>query len=183
MGGGLPPLPEAINEVRELSGLFHRPTILEGPDAKYTVLRREIPRAAVFHFAGHATTGPGRTALLVATAEGNESIAFWPENSSDHLANLRLVFLSACSTAKSGDDDSVNLAGLAESYRLAGSKIVVGNKWIVDSGASRIFAVAFYRELASGSSIPAAAQQGETELRKHVEFEHPYFWSAPTLFL
>jgi CHAT domain-containing protein len=178
---GLPPLPEATQEVREVSAFFRRATILEGLQTKSSVLRREIPQAGVFHFAGHASASPGRTGLLVASADGKESVTFWPEDFSDHLANLRLTFLSACSTAKSADEDSLDLTGLAQAYRLAGSKVVVGNKWIVDSAASRYFAVAFYRELAAGSSIPVAAKQAEMKLRRVSGFEHPYFWSAPTL--
>lgn len=181
MTRGLPPLPEATQEVREVSTFFRRATIMEGLQTKSSALRREIPQAGVFHFAGHATASPGRTGLLVASADGGESATFWPEDFSDHLANLRLTFLSACSTAKSADEDSLDLPGLAQAYRLAGSKVVVGNKWIVDSAASRYFAVAFYRELAAGSSIPVAAEQAEMKLRRVSGFEHPYFWSAPTL--
>jgi CHAT domain-containing protein len=179
----LMPLPEAVEEVREISGLFQSAAVLEGHRATPEVLRRELMKAIVFHFAGHASATPGRTGLLLATVDGTESFVFGPENSSDNLANLQFVFLSACSTARSAGEDALDLAGLAQSYRLAGSKVVLGNKWTVDSATSKYFASAFYLELAAGSPIPEAVERAEARLRSSAGFEHPYFWSAPTLLL
>jgi CHAT domain-containing protein len=181
------PLPEAVREARDVAARFPQNSLLEGPEANISEIERKLDGVSVFHYAGHASTVPGNTGLLLAAdpdADDSQLSAFVPERVAiSKLRNLDLVVLSACSTAQPPEDDSPDIAGLSQDFLLAGSKVVLGNKWAADSSASELQMHAFYDSLLEGNSAADALNQAQWRLRAQQKFKHPFFWCAPSVWL
>lgn len=187
LGGssGPTPLLDAVDEVQDVAELLPNRSVAEDGVVDVGFLSRELPHVSLFHFAGHASAAAGRKGLLVQDAGGDGVRSFTPEEAGlQDLTHLDLVVLSACSTTRySAQDDLAELSGLTEEFLLAGSKLVVANKWAADSAASEVLMDQFYRNLAHGSPVITAINRAQLELGHRKPFAHPYFWSTVSIWI
>jgi CHAT domain-containing protein len=174
-----PPLPDALREARKVAELFPRSLLLSGSAATPEAILKELPKAQVFHFAGHALAGED-SGLLLAGSEGPLQARRIEEMP---LAGCRLAVLSACSTGIGASVTAVNPESLARAFVRAGVARVVATRWSVDSAATTAFVESFYRELRSGSPMPLALNRAASAVRAVPLTSHPYYWSAFTAFL
>lgn len=181
------PLSESVREAHDVAARFSSSMFLEGSEAKISEVKRELNGVSVFHYAGHASATPGRTGLLLAQdvdADDLQSSALTPDQIAvSALRNLDLVVLSACSTAQLPEEDSSDIAGLSQDFLLAGSKVVLGNKWAADSSAAELLIHLFYDGLLSGNSAAVALNQAQAQLRGQQRFQHPFFWSTASIWI
>jgi CHAT domain-containing protein len=181
------PLPESDREAHTVAARFPRSTLLEGSQASLSALKRNLDGVSVFHYAGHASASPGYTGLWLAgdsKMDASQASVFTPESVVvDSLRHLDLVVLSACSTAQAPEEDSSDIAGLSQDFLLAGSELVVGNKWAADSVASELLMRTFYDSLLAGSPAAVALSKAQSQLRHEQSYEHPFFWCAPSIWL
>jgi CHAT domain-containing protein len=147
-------LPDVPEEIARVGALLSDPVILaDGTDPGSLPTRENVfaclPRCSVAHFACHAFTDPG---------DPSGSMLFQPDHEAAPLNvaslsavshdRLRLVYLSACSTAQVPDVRLVDEAiHLTSAFQLAGSRHVIGTLWRIDSEAAIDVAAGFYREL------------------------------------
>jgi CHAT domain-containing protein len=179
-GRELPVLPDAVDEAREVAQAFPNSAELTGTDWNAGAFDKELLRAQVFHFSGHAAVFPGDAALVLAS--GDRVTVLWASQlSGQRLTACRLAVLSACSTARM-DDDSGPGSVMARAFLQAGVPRVVAARWDVDSGATRILMRAFYQKLGTGSSVEQALTAAVGRLRDDSRFAHPYYWAAFGLF-
>lgn len=137
----------------------------------------------VFHFVGHGgfdvpadegvvalTSEDGCASLLTATQLGR-CLA-------DHRS-LRLVFLNACDSARSGGRDI--LSSTASILVTRGIPAVLAMQYGITDKAAIELARAFYETIAEGSSIDSAV----VEARKAVSFEvaNTVEWCTPVLYM
>jgi CHAT domain-containing protein len=173
-------LTDARFEARAVAAKFSGAELLVGKNATWTAVMRSIPRANIFHFAGHAVTSTAGTGLIFAGDEPSESPVERRADNFDamRLHQCQLIVLSACATGPVGASRLVEPNNLVETFLRAGVPHVVASRWDVDSKVTATLMTDFYEKLLSGTSVSSALQSAALELRNHSQFGHPYYWAA-----
>jgi len=179
---GLIPLPDVAAEADTVAGRFHNPRLLKGKEATLGAVRSGLRGAAVFHFAGHSFTTPGRTGLML-EGKGEMGRTNAPRLMDAvavrqlRLQGLQLAVLSACSTA-SGSGGSSGFDSVTDAFLRAGVPHVVASRWAVDSSETRGFVENFYRNALSGRTVSDAIRVTAQNMLANPRTSHPYYWSA-----
>jgi CHAT domain-containing protein len=181
----LPPLPGAIEEARNVASHFERASLLTGKEAVESTIRRELPAAFVFHFAGHSTESGGHAGLLLAPeaasqANGNDSVMDAGSITPELLGRCTLAVFSACATGAAGTGGAPN--GLVQVFLRAGVPQVVASRWNVDSASTADFMQAFYERLVKGSPAGESLEWAAGLIRSRAGTSHPYYWAAFQLY-
>lgn len=178
-GDTVAPLADADAESSAIALNFSKPVVLRNGQAEFSSLARLLPRAVVFHFAGHTLveSGQARLALVGSPRHGTEFI------DADHfesvpLGRLQLAVLSGCSTAGAPGDILADFHSFAQVFLLQGVRNIVLTDWAVDSSATVAYMESFYGGLMRGSSVPAALQEAAAHIASKPETSHPYYWAA-----
>src|SRR5262249_7599634 len=113
----LPPLPGAVAEANRVSRSYGAAVTLEGAAARRSLVLRELPKHAVFHFAGHAVfdqDAPERSYLALA-GDGTDNSGHLQarEIANLRLSNTQIVVLSACRTLGGHTSRTGAVSGLA----------------------------------------------------------------------
>ena len=174
----LPPLPDAEREAYFVSGVLPSNKLLVGSQATAGAVQAALPRAEIFHFAGHARFDGESVRLLLSGA--NDLL---DADSIEKLARrCRLAVLSACSTGAA----VVAVPGASTAWSRhsgrAGSPEIIASRWDVDSTASAQLFADFYTQLLRGEPTSSALRIAARSLRSRVETSHPYFWAPFALF-
>ena len=105
----------------------------------------------------------------------------WPPLTLDHA---RLAYLSACSTARTGDTSLLDEAiHLATAFQLAGFPHVIGTLWEINDEIAVEIAEAFYAALADpgGTLDPdraARALHHAARAQRDLQPAAPYLWGS-----
>lgn len=175
--GGLPPLPGARREVEQISELYGQSQAL--PDQlSVAAFLEHVRRADVVHFAGHAVEDrdfPDRSYLAM---PGSERL-MPPRIIAADFSRVRLLVLSACSTAGGAVERGEGVLSLARPFLAAGVRQVLATVSAVDDGVAPLL-VNFHRKMREGAR-PAAAlravqldafeREGRVSLRGWAAFE------------
>lgn len=177
---GLIPLSDVAAEADTVASSFHSGRVLKGREAALSAVRSELPRAAVFHFAGHSIATPEKTGLMLEGREGQANALRLIDGATVRhldLQRLQLAVLSACSTA-SGNGGSSGFDSVTDALLRAGVPHVVASRWAVDSAQTRGFAEDFYHNALSGQTVPNALRLTSRKMLANPRTSHPYYWSA-----
>lgn len=182
---GLAPLPGALDEAREVAGEFDKPVLLLDNDATLSSIVENLPRAEVFHFAGHAIGNRQWSGLLLAASPDDDTSRFLEVNNFNFrlLSRSRIVVLSGCSTANGIGIGINDRDSLARNALAAGVPNVVASRWLVDSLATREWMKFFYAKAVGGERISSAAKQARLALKASKEWGHPYYWATFSIFV
>jgi hypothetical protein len=143
-------------------------------------------RFHVLHFLGHGAVNrsTGEGALLFEKEDGGDDIvpaAAFAELVHD-FHSLRLVVLTACESSRMPGQEGLDPFGsVASALLLAGLPAVVAMQYRVSGDASDLFTAAFYRRLAAGDPVDAAASEGRMAL--HLRDSGSPEWATPVFFL
>jgi CHAT domain-containing protein len=173
-------LPEADYEANDIARLFSRHVLLTGKQATLSRVANLLPKAEVFHFAGHAISRSQESGLLLAPGDGDPKqfvILGQIHLRSKDLKKLQLVVLSGCDTAVA-DQGMIDPGSLVRIFLRSGVPHVVASKWSVDSSVSMEMMAHFYRLMLGGDSASAALEQSEKTIRSDPRTSHPYYWAA-----
>lgn len=156
-----------------------------GSNASKEKVVEALPRANVFHFAGHYKANdisPTFSKLLINSASGTaENDLSAADIGRMDLKNSKLVVLSACETAIENYYNGEGAIGIARTFFAAGAPVVVASRWEVDSAATSRLMTAFHRHRQEQKlSAAAALRAAQLEiLQKEDQALHsPYFWAA-----
>jgi CHAT domain-containing protein/tetratricopeptide (TPR) repeat protein len=177
---GLIPLPDVAAEADTVASGFHSAHVLKGGEATLSAVRNELPRAVVFHFAGHALAARQSTGLLLEGGDGQANAPHLIDATvvrQLHPQSLQLAVLSACSTA-SGSGGSSGFDSVTDALLRAGVPHVVASRWAVDSAETRGFIQDFYRNALSGQTVSEAIRLTSRNMLANPRTSHPYYWSA-----
>jgi CHAT domain-containing protein len=177
---GLIPLPDVAAEADTVATGFHSARVLKGGEATLNAVRNELPAAALFHFAGHSLSTPGKAGLMLMNGEARSNTSLVLDADALRrlkLPNLHLAVLSACSTA-AGRGGSGGFNSVTEALLRAGVPHVVASRWAVDSVEARAFVEDFYRNALSGQSVSDAIRLTSQKMLSNPRTAHPYYWSA-----
>ena len=153
---GLPPLPSAEREAREVAALYGaRPLV--GADAAEEEVTRGMRDAEVIQLASHYvidSASPMRSRLLLARA-GREPAGGGVDARDGSLQafevyrlklpRARLVVLSACQTGGDRVYRGEGAVGIARPFLAAGAPLVVASLWPAESGPTADLMIAFHR--------------------------------------
>lgn len=183
----LTPLADAAHEAEQISRLFTTSILLTGKDAAGGVITKQLERAEVFHFAGHAVSGPEGTGLEVAPDEKSAQFAFRTLLTPERIVaanpwHLQLVVLSACSTGRSGEEGLAGPEDIAAAFLQTGAPHVVATRWNIDSEATMNLMGLVYKSMLRGESVSASVRLAAQQVRDTTNRSHPYYWAAFSVF-
>jgi len=162
-GQGSKRLPHAEAEAREVAGLYPSSRLLAG--RSFTpILWSDLQQYDVIHFAGHAIandTVPELSQLILDASSGAALLSL--DIRKLDLARARVVFLSACDTAKGPALRGEGILSLARSFLVSGARSVVATSWEVPDETARHVAVSFHRYVSAGASPSSALSRAQRE--------------------
>ena len=191
--GAFAPLPEAENELREMSRNYGAPdeSVFVGAKATKSALN-ELPldQFRIVAFATHGLLGgelkgvsePGLM-LTPSRSSGKSDNGIL---TATDIISLRFdadwVILSACNTAGGDERIGSGLAGLTRSFMFAGARAVLVSNWAVDSHSAVRLTTGISKQLSThqAKDKAAALQQAMlsfVEESKDQRFVHPFFWA------
>jgi CHAT domain-containing protein/Tfp pilus assembly protein PilF len=184
----IPRLPFTSQEADAILNVAHDPSDLKatGFDAsRAEALSGVLGQYRYLHFATHGyldTERPELSALVLSQfdQQGRPVDGFLRVND---IYNSRLaadlVVLSACQTGLGKEVRGEGLMGLTRAFLYAGVPRVIVSLWSVDDRATAELMAAFYRSLLRDHERPSEALlDAQLELRKHKEWQSPYYWAA-----
>ena len=113
-----------------------------------------------------------------AEVEGEDGYLSGIEIIASDLRGTDLVFLSACETGLGDKRCGEAVAGLYQSFELAGARNVIGTLWQVDGQAAAEFTKEFWKYVAQGDPHATALHKTQLAFLKHERYSHPYYWAA-----
>jgi CHAT domain-containing protein len=177
--------PWSSTELEDLAELYPTETVLVGDAANRSMFVRGLADATVLHYAGHAVHDPlePETSHLVLTAsdaDGPADLLLARELDPRAMPLLRLVVLSACSSAAPTRDAGGGFWGLAHPFLRAGADAVVGTLWAADDRAARELQMRFHEAWLGGQDSAEALQAAQIELIRHPDprMSAPRAWAA-----
>lgn len=141
----------------------------------------------VLHFIGHgdfdASSGQGRLLFGGTTRLANAVSGRTLASMLQGLADLRLVVLNACDTARFERREGLDpYSGVAPALVRGGLPAVVAMQLPISDRAAIAFSGALYQALADGRPVDLAVARGRQAIRAEQEYED-FEWAAPSLFL
>jgi CHAT domain-containing protein len=172
-------LPAAAREVRAAAALFPARSIaLADQDATVGAVRANAPGTRYVHFATHGVINDGRPLysglLLAPSRDGAQFLHAYEIFALDLCAEV--VVCSACETAVGESRTGEGIVGLSYAFFAAGARSVVLSRWPVNDHVTKRLMVAFYRELARGTSVAMALRVAVLQTRER--YHHPHTWAG-----
>lgn len=176
----------ARQEVVSLKELFPESKVWVGPEATSERLQSLAPGIGYVHLATHGilnTRDPLQSYLLVAANGKHSDRLTVSEIAGLDLEGVRVVTLSACSTALAEKTPGVGteLASLADAFSYAGSPTLVASLWKVADQPTRELMLTFYQGLKAGQGRGQALRQAQVSLLEQPRYAHPFYWAPFTL--
>lgn len=180
------PLPDAVQEAREVAAYFMGHKLLIGTDATIAAFERYISTSTILHFAGHAVFAGGKTGLVMSKSvhkrENDDTLLSAETLEKVNLRHLRLVVLAACSTAGPQSSDVLRRQNITGAFLQSGVRDVVSSEWDVDSVTTRELMNRFYISLQNDSPIARSMQKSKWSLMSASKTSHPFYWAAFEVF-
>jgi CHAT domain-containing protein len=184
-----PPLPGTTAEVKGLAAAYRNADIVTGRGVSEQYIdgrsdSGELRAYKVIHIAGHGVVvpeAPDLSALVLSQGPGDGSSMDGYLTVSE-VARLRLsadfVNLSACETGLGRLYQGEGVAGLAQSFLIAGADAVSVSLWQVADKSTADFMTGMYSLVnARGLSYSAAMMAMKRAFIKKPEYRHPFYWA------
>lgn len=153
----------AVGRALERSGKPWRILQLQGAQASYGQVRGHLPRADLFHFAGHGQFA-GRGGWDSVLPLAHDAVLALGDVLALERAP-RLVVLAGCETGRTTYDGAQAL-GLAQAFLMRGSEAVLAATRSVDDVTTAALVERFYVALAAGQTPAVALRQAQLALRR-----------------
>lgn len=178
----LPRLPEANDEVRRISRLYSRATVLTSEAATKAQVIAAIADRSIVQLAAHAVVNdvdPSLSCLVLTPSNGDNGLLTAGEIARLQLKATPLVLLAGCRTgsAVAGNSSTRSLAG---AFLFAGARSTVATLWNIDDAVGRDLSLAVHRDLRSGVSIAVAVRNAQLAMLHGADVRRrsPRAWSA-----
>jgi CHAT domain-containing protein len=186
-------LPSAGREATAVARFYKSLRLLLRDDALELVVKSEIEKSDVAHFALHYIIDQHSDLLSKMALAANQSgdarnkadDGIWQsyEIYKMKLPHTRLVVLSACQTGIEQQYRGEGAVSVARPFIVAGVPLVVASLWPVDSESTRQLMVSFHRYRTHDHRPSAEAlRRAQLELLNgdDTRYRHPYYWAAFT---
>jgi CHAT domain-containing protein len=135
----------------------------------------------VLHFATHGYVDDQRSALVLATHEGQQQAYLMDQDISGLELGSDLVLLSACDTALGRQQTGEGVVGLPYAFMLAGNVNTLMSLWPVDDDGTALFVPTFMAKASAGLDLVAALNATKREFAAGAHGERnrdPRIWAA-----
>ena len=154
---GYLPLKFAKLESEVVANMFHRPTRIEGTEANKQAVENALYGGYnILHFAGYAidrAINPLNSELILA---GEDKITL-AQIRNQSLERYNLLTISAGDTASYAKQNISNeYVGFVNTFLCQGITNIVSSLWVVESAATALVMIEFYRRIKAGKSAPRA---------------------------
>jgi tetratricopeptide (TPR) repeat protein/pimeloyl-ACP methyl ester carboxylesterase len=170
---GLPDLPGAQNEAREVarllesSGYYATPPLIKQRAGE--IIRKLFSTDyRIVHLAGHGNFTPGALEATGMVLGGGMYLS--PLEFAQMRVLPELVFVNCCHLGQFSRDKRTNTeypgalaASVAQTLIQKGVKAVIAAGWAVDDAAARVFATTFYKLMLAGRKFGEAVKQARKE--------------------
>ncbi|MGA8807977.1 MAG: CHAT domain-containing tetratricopeptide repeat protein [Thermoanaerobaculia bacterium] len=150
------PLPNARREAMAIASLWRSGHALVGVDANVDRLRRDLPEAAVIHYAGHIV-GRGTDSRLLLALEHNED-SLTSRDISEMPLRAKVVVLAACRGSGASSPQTI-IGDMASGFLGAGAQAVIASATDVDDADSLRTMRRLHSFLVAGSDAAEAVRQ------------------------
>jgi CHAT domain-containing protein/tetratricopeptide (TPR) repeat protein len=191
---GLPPLPYAEKEVKNIAQLFgpENTNLKVGPDATKSAFALAAPAKSCLHLATHGLVDeeqPTRSALVLAPEKGDDGMLTVGDILQLKNIKASLIVLSACQTGR-GKITGDGVVGLSRAFIIAGTPSVIVSQWNVDDVMTEYLMRKFYEEYLSGKPKAQSLRNAQIAALKALERNrtepltpstirgNPRFWAA-----
>jgi CHAT domain-containing protein len=182
--GETSPLPDAVREVREAARILGgHSAVYVGASASVRRLEEEAAGYRVLHFATHGVlddTNPMYSHLVLAPSGDDDGVLdAWQMMRMRFHAELAV--LSACDTARGGDNEGEGVVGMSWALFVAGCPSTIATQWKIASAPTADLLIDFYRQWTALGNRPfakatALANAQRAMLRQRGR-RHPFFWA------
>lgn len=171
----------AEQEIRWLRTLWPSATVIDQNEATPERVRRELPRATLFHFTGHAAANAIDASLSYLAT--HSAPLYVRDVTRMRLPSLQLAFLAGCETAMAGGREAAP-ESLATAFVLAGARNAVGSLWEVDDRITAELSTRFYRELQRSGDAPRALREAQLSFIRSGDprLSSPTAWAAMQMY-
>ncbi|WP_193195947.1 CHAT domain-containing protein [Nostoc sp. MG11] len=149
-----------------VSQMFDNTQRIQGTQATKNIVENAFADYNIFHFTGHVTNNlsePKKSALVLA---GEDKLTL-EEIHQKNLASFNLVTLSACENISTINHNiSTEYVGLVSSFLSGGVPHIVSTLWTVESSASALVMIEFYRKLQPNKSATTALAEATIWLKE-----------------
>jgi CHAT domain-containing protein len=184
----IPRLPFTALEADQILHVAGDPSDLKATGfaaSRAEVLSGLLGQYRYLHFATHGyldTERPELSALVLSQFDsgGHPVDGFLRVNDiSSSRLSADLAVLSACQTGLGKEVRGEGLMGLTRAFMYAGVPRVIVSLWSVNDRATAELMAGLYRSMLRDGKPPSAAlRDAQLELRKHKEWQTPYYWAA-----
>jgi CHAT domain-containing protein/Tfp pilus assembly protein PilF len=195
--GALPPLPDTVDEVRQVAASVNASVsdVFIGPDATVTrVKETKLDQYRIVYFATHGLLA-GEVADFVKVKAEPALVLTLPEKPTEfddglltasEVAQLKLdaewVVLSACNTAAGERPGAEALSGLARAFFYAGGRSLLVSNWEVETKSAVALMVGTFAALAANPKLSHGEALQKSMLAmindpQHHEWADPKFWA------
>jgi CHAT domain-containing protein len=160
-------LPRSRKEAVDVARHYAHATVLLGEAATAGNVARQLGNATVFQFGGHAVASdfaPEMSSLLLAPEGGGDSRIYVHELLARPLP-LKLVVLSACTTAKSRAGGARGTLTISRAFIDGGTRAVVGTLWPVSDDGAAQFSMSLHDALTHGNDLARATRTAQLHVR------------------
>ena len=181
----MPDLPGVLTELDQLNRLFANTHLSLNSATTPQAVRAHSAKTTVLHLASHALlspTDPLNSAFVLTPDEGNDGL-LRVHDIMRPSAEIPLVVLSGCSTARGELRSGEGLLGLQYAFQASGARSTLSHLWPTDDETAVALSTLFYERLRSGLPKDVALQQAQRAfMQAHPDRQSPFFWASPVLF-
>lgn len=171
----LQPLRFSLNKSKGILANF----FLDKEANKLTFLQKLHEPLRISILSTHASAKE-KVPYLVFDEEGKPNSRLYASEIPYLSINSPLVILNACESGLGRKVNGMGMFSLAESFRLAGGKAILGSMWQADEESTALISSLFYRNIMKGMPKDVALQQAKldflsTEVGQRNDL--PFYWS------
>jgi CHAT domain-containing protein/tetratricopeptide (TPR) repeat protein len=174
----LPALPGVVAEVQSVASLYTAPDLLMGRDLTASAMLKDLARADVVHFAGHAVADPlvpARSRLLLSPGAEPSTLSFNDLRTAP-MRRGAVVVLSACDAARGRVFHGEGVVGLTYPFLANGASSVVAALWPIDDAVPLEFWRHFHQRILAGAAPDVAL--AESQRISRTRGNSPAMWAA-----
>lgn len=175
-----PDIIEAIDEVEAIAKLYpDRNKVVKDRLAKEADLKAWAGEYSLLHLSVHGKfiqSEPLLSYLNLNKGGQEDGRLTAAEMFGLPLEKVSLVVLSACETGQAEVTHANEILGMVRALLYAGANTLVLSSWEVDAASTALWMKTFYKE-ALDKPLSEAARLALVAVKKHPDFNHPYFWS------
>jgi len=179
---GLPRLPNAESEARQIGAMYPSADIRTGRAASRHPLLIAMESASLIHVAAHAVANdrdPSLSVIPLAPDSDGDGLLYVREIASMRLRLAPVVVLAGCRTA-SVTNGPASVSSLATAFLAAGARSVVGTLWDIDDDIAADASVELHEAMSRGEKPSTALRSVQLRMLRtgDVRNRSPRSWSG-----